>query len=1691
MQVWYVQLDCKEDGMNASRSSEDDNTLISPPVSCGKDPESPCCNLQHVVDKIQGGDTVYVTQVSADKQSQCNQTLEIQVQVRKSFILKTFMSEKKVDKDSVQGIHGVKLEFSNNCSRLCSLTIGKSYIFCTSLVIKDLDISIKDTQFRESSITAKTHSERQVYRNNMKIQNTEFKNNFPVGVNSAMNFTIVCLVGQWNTVELLRSEFEGDRHSQITGVQVMHANIETLNLIDVQISLMFSALVIRSSNVGIFNITDSIFLGNRDGIDIGQDVRYVMVSRSEMNNTGMWFEDDEALEQCSSAIKGSAQTFRVEDSIFAHNRASGRNCTGAALYVRSNVYEIQGLLPSNNEMYENHNPLIYTIEVVKSVFYANTLKNCSEGLSEGFENGGSGGAIAVYGLQLEIRIMASTFTRNEACKGAGFYLGMLNKGLIENPPKRSAGQILSARISIETCTFIENVAEYGAGLMTELTESILDSGSDISTLIYNSSFLRNNAHCNGAGACLWYLNDSFGSGVAVTIKVSDTDFNENVATGKRPYGQGGAMSMNFTFVTLLSNASLTAVVNTCTFTSNTAGFGAGISTLVKSCSLDSNSFVMSQVTGSTFTYNTAEYWGAGIFTWVDSCSINSNSLTMSQVSGSSFCNNTAGLKGAGIYTWVSSCSVESYSTIMSQVTGSTFIYNTAEYSGAGILAVVRSCSVESNSTIMSQVTGSTFIYNTAGYGTGIHTQVVSCSVESNSSIMSQVTGSVFTYNTAENSGAGIHTGVWSCSVDSNSSLMSQVTESTFTYNTAGYTGAGILTVVSCSLDSTSFLTIQTSSSIFSSNSADTGAGLSVRQIIEDTCVSGKSTVVIDNCQFLTNSASKQGGSLFLNIFFTTHVFVKQSIFVSNRALPGSGLYRENVDVQTCNKDTSDLETQESITTQVNQCDFIDNIDTAILVKSRQRFGSLAISKCSFKNNWCINSSFAEDIFTDMDLELSYTHIVKNKTLSRIIGIHSQSDATLKNVTVDTSVLSIERQISVAVFSHFITQRKHSSFGYECPAFYQPTLSTPGPTDTGAVMVRATCDSCFEGYYTGETWMTISAENNSDSQCYEKQLFDRYQNLAGKNRFCYRKSVGTCIDCPHGGNCTAGVVALPNYWGHMTAAKRLEFHRCPEGYCGSQAQCKGIDQCAAHREGILCGRCKEGFTESLLSQECLPGEECDDMWVLPIFITWAFCVAWAIIFIGELEQLPKKILSRCKQYCCDNGENQENLETWAQIDSFERNFRKKPFHQDVTTQLLATKPEVTQKTPILCGLLNTEQREHIEQSGHLKYLQIILYYIQDSSLLQVNLALDYKDTAIRKIRRVLLNVSQLAVDLLDLGLKLCPIKGWTPVLKIVTKNMTGPLVFFFILKIYLIIRLTCMCFPRKRASLKKLWYPKLTTAIIFSILMFYQQIANTTFSLLYCIKSDGQSILFIDGTVTCYQPSQIVILIFAINWIVAIIPILMFLPGLLELRLIGMKDFFLACLMPGPMLVYWGYRIYKKKFCIHTAYRTPWQDEASVLLQKTFVKTTYKNMFPFCWIGFMKIRRLALVLIFTFVSNLVGRVSLMCFVIVVFMIIHERTQPYQDNVANVAYTASLLATLSIGFINIMKAACVEFYLDLDKVKHSLETLDLITDIIFVYCPPIFIILAIIAFVAGKIRASLGKNEEKSETGQAPIITEDDL
>ncbi len=507
---------------------------------------------------------------------------------------------------------------------------------------------------------------------------------------------------------------------------------------------------------------------------------------------------------------------------------------------------------------------------------------------------------------------------------------------------------------------------------------------------------------------------------------------------------------------------------------------------------------------------------------------------------------------------------------------------------------------------------------------------------------------------------------------------------------------------------------------------------------------------------------------------------------------------------------------------------------------------------------CSESLFGEDIYCGVSLNMVDTRIRKNNSFTRRTSINTLAQAFLSNVHIDIKA-SPHHLISVASVAEYATTEANVSYPSllcNCPPFYYPQLLIGGVSLTGGSMVRLSCRSCLDGYHIGKSTKIIAGDQ-LNGNCITFDVLDPLGNVRESTTIlCHNNVSANCIHCPLGANCSEGVNSQPNFWGYKTSDKRLEFHRCPPGYCCSKSPCQGINQCATNREGTLCGQCSHNFSESLLSTECIPDEKCTHIWIVPLFCFWTCSIAFTMIFLQSLLNFGDTLMSKLKvKWCSDTSDMHDHTvskvpyEPEGQCQSTSpNNPSEKP--NESADQVMSQKDS---SSPLWSILQVHKHNNKTGSSAAHKYLQIALYYLQDISLMQIDLALISEETTLQKVRKLLLNVSQLAVDMLDLGLKLCPIRGWSPALKLVAKNFTGPMVFLILLMTFVIIKAICLCLPMKKTSIKRYWYPKLTSAAILSLLLFYQQIANTTFSLLYCIQSDDRSILFIDGTVSCYQP----------------------------------------------------------------------------------------------------------------------------------------------------------------------------------------------------------------------------------------------
>ncbi len=1575
--------------------------------------------------KTRGGDTVHLigTQRSGHHHHDHHTKLRIiEANVHKSVALRTYLPQGTTGTNHIQGI---RLVLKDACDDQCQVTISNSHFLSSLIETHNLGIRILNSRFTDSFITATSTLDNHIHVRAFLIENSTFSLSKVLQENANVTglrhrhchgLQYIYVNGTWNSVDVSSSVLHGDGQSSgctVSGIALRRVNLKVLKILEVKVSHMFAVLTTDSdSNIQTVYIFNSSFHRNKDGIDLGHRVGLVVVKKSEFRYTGPKIMCEEDSNDCTSAFKGHIHRLTMERCVFENNTACGKLCKGAAVHVVGILYEMSSVSVSQAVANENLQPP--SLQMVHSEFINNSVYYSKYCCTPFTLEANRSGAVAVIGHYKMIMIQNSRFVRNSVCEGFG---GGVYVSLLDIPPRNTIHRLLPPTIIIDKCAFIENNAFAGGGLMVNRNGSVVSQSSLI--LIRKSSFIRNFACESGGGVELYHSDISLDQNASLLVQVHSSDFSHNE-------------------VKLL---------------------GAGFSFKLKLISMAQNSLIRTEIWSCQFSRN--EGW-----------------------------------MGAGAYLYHSGLSVKSHSSINVEVHDTEFCDNQASQSDGGLSVTFSTISLAENSSVCTIVRNALFSNNSAGYGAGARVSFQTLTLDLHSAVCIEVSDTHFNSNLARGSGAGFHVEgrgdfhhITPTNVTPKMSTFAIIfSKCSFNSNRAISDVGLSIQIEAAPIQSIVTLTV-TSCHLMNNHAVLNGAGISIQDSkIHDSAIrffSASITLEISQCFFRNNTAGLNGGGLYTRMTQQSKILLSHSTFQGNRAAAGAGFYRETHQTSSNLICDSTCNAPSQHTTQISQSTFDENNSTAIFI-DRYSFAT-EITQCQFNDNIGSQSYYAEDINVEGDLTLKNTEVLKNKSHLLGVSVNVQGEARLSNVEVKILKIIGQKQVSSVSTSFYVSPSGDRSLDFQCPLYYQPELSFSGITTRGLSMVMVKCIACTEGYYANHNCRLISHGANSshiDKHCYHRKEVVEHPDsieIIEIPVFCHSNIEGECLSCPHGANCSAGVVSLPNYWGHMTAADRLEFHRCPVGYCCNQAPCEGIAQCAAHREGTLCGRCIQGFSESLLSPVCIPDEMCSDTWVIPTFAFWAFMVTWAVIFFDTIPGVAQKSAAKCKKLICSLKTRQNEPNHPKKPESGPEKRESGPERQKRGSKKQESIPESKKihqtwtdqtagATPALWGLLKMNRGEKSAVSGSHKYVQIILYYLQDASLMQVHLALDRSTgSPIEKLRNLLQNVSQLAVDLLDLGLKLCPIQGWFPAIKLITKNLTGPLVVFFIFTIYATIKIISFCFQSRKKSIQNFWYPKLAAAVLFCMLLFYQQIASMSFSLVYCIKSDDQWILFIDGTVSCYQPWQIVVFIFVVNWVVAIIPVLMFLPGLLELRLISVTDFFLACLVPGPMLVYWGYRFYRRRLSFHRAYATVWQDKVVSILQQSYVKTTYKDIFPFCWVGFMKIRRLVLVVIFTFVSNLVGRVSLMCFVIIMFLIIHLKTLPYKEFLANEAYTTSLLATLSIGLINVMKASCVEFYLNLQKVSHSLTTLNMITDFIYVYCPVLFIVMALLLFVWRKIKA----------------------
>ena len=294
---------------------------------------------------------------------------------------------------------------------------------------------------------------------------------------------------------------------------------------------------------------------------------------------------------------------------------------------------------------------------------------------------------------------------------------------------------------------------------------------------------------------------------------------------------------------------------------------------------------------------------------------------------------------------------------------------------------------------------------------------------------------------------------------------------------------------------------------------------------------------------------------------------------------------------------------------------------------------------------------------------------------------------------------------------------------------------------------------------------------------------------------------------------------------------------------------------------------------------------------------------------------------------------------------------------------------------------------------------------------------------------------LSFDVLSVQGATCLFTNMTAVTK--TAAQSAFVVYFFavVLIIYLASGCCCACVrPERRPRIGAMsMNARMLTTVVSLFLYTYQNVAENAFMLLNCTDiGGGRNVLFYDGNVACLQPWQYGVVVCVCVFIVPFFVILLLGPKLLAVGRISVFVFFMAFLLPlfftVPMSVYFVQE-YKKGVSEKPKPGDGEKDDAVVETSDVreavgeVVTGAYRPdiLGGVCWEGAINFRRMILVLIFTFVNDILLKhlaLSGGCFVILLF---HLRATPFKQRFSNIFESVSLSLLLVISGTNLVKSA----------------------------------------------------------------------
>ena len=616
----------------------------------------------------------------------------------------------------------------------------------------------------------------------------------------------------------------------------------------------------------------------------------------------------------------------------------------------------------------------------------------------------------------------------------------------------------SSSIYISNSQFRGNSAERSGGVV-----SVFDSrgvNSDISITITNNSTFTDNRAGRLGGVVSVYSSDTSNSNM--TLSISDCDIMNNNADGS-----GGVVSVYSEYT---SNSNMTLTISDCDIMNNNADWYGGVVSV--DSYYGSNSNMTLTISDCDIMNNNADWYGGVVSACVYSEYTSNSNMTLT-VSNCDIMNNNADLDGGVV-------SVDSYygsnSNMTLTISDCDIMNNNADQSG-GVVTVVSFDSTDED--IIITVTDSNFTNNTASWGGVFYVEVLSFRYAVHlPSVTATLTiaHSKFIHNTANHYGGGVIyvdmlsqglsvTVVVNISdhsifsdnkaiestggeaIGSNggvigayywygpASLAVHIADSEIEHNKADY-GGGVVSIATSSPSSGISANLVFTGCVFIGNQANHGSVVN----IEFKRYYNYFHSNVTQCEFCNNTATTDGGVIYLVRGDNNNMVIVDSKFIRNRAGDRGGVaYTSSVEHFTV------IESQFSLNSAGNSGGVI-----ASTTESDSE-GTINITRCSFTHN-SVDTSGKGGVLNTQNghLYLELTNFTSNVGTSG--GVLWIEDATVN------SFVSVNFDGNLAEVDGGVIYSQRSNTNFRGTSFVNNRADNNGGTmfiDGGSTLIKNT------------------------------------------------------------------------------------------------------------------------------------------------------------------------------------------------------------------------------------------------------------------------------------------------------------------------------------------------------------------------------------------------------------------------------------------------------------------------------------------------------------------------------------------------------------------------------------------------------------------------------------------------------------